>query len=357
MARDHSYYPQYVPVSARKERNKKAAAKLKKKKDIQHISISGRKIAKTWWGEHWCENLERYADYSNRIGRGRSYVRHGAVLDLRIAEGEIKAAVKGSRATPYEVVISIQKLVAGKWNKLCKASAKSVESLADLLGGEFPKELKSLFFDSKDGIYPAPQEISFECSCPDWASMCKHVAAALYGVGRRLDDRPDLLFVLRSVSVEKLVDKTLTDSTDNLMEKADAAAGGDVMKDADLESVFGIEMDQSIEEDVDLPSVEDCTGDAGDEEPAEEATARAKETPPPDTRRDSSRKGRSNNNSPVLNHFLEAVSNVDGTFSKPDIRPLFPDWAESKVTNTLYRAHRKGHLERVSTGVYKYIGK
>ncbi len=352
MARYNSFYPTYVPVSVRKGRNRKALDKLKKNSDIQPVHVSGRKIAKTWWGEHWCDNLERYADYSNRIGRGRSYVRHGAVLDLRISEGEIKAVVKGSRAAPYNVSVSVEKLSEEKSDKLCKASARAVDSLADLLGGKFPQELKSLFFDRKDGIYPAPAEISFNCSCPDWASMCKHVAAALYGVGRRLDDSPGMLFQLRSVSVEDLVEKTLDDSTDELMKKADSASGDDVMKDADIESVFGIEMEQSTGEDVELPSVADFSGADSSDEFVKEDTAKDQFAAEP-AKRTSKTQGKLLHSAPVLAHFMETVSSIDGTFRKPELRPLLPDWPRSRIANTLYRAHREGYLERVSTGVYK----
>ncbi len=344
-------YPQYVPVSVYKKRNRKAAEKLKKKYDIQPIQVEGRKIAKTWWGEHWCENLERYADLANRVGRGRKYVRYGAVLNLDIEEGKITGMVQGSRSNPYTVLISVKKLSDSKWSKLCRETLSSVESLSGMLAGKFPSDLKELFFAKKDGIYPDPGEISFECSCPDSASMCKHIAAVLYGVGSRLDDKPELLFTLRNVSMEELVDRTLTDSTSTLMEKADEAAGDGVIDNADLGDVFGIEMDDSVPDAAPLPPSEEV-GQAGTGQ-----KSNTEKSADPDKSGGARSKPKKSSGKPpagsVIGQFMQAARRADETFRAADLKPVLPEWPSTRITNTLQRTYRKGWLEKVSRGVYR----
>lgn len=144
-------------------------------------------MAKIWWGKAWNQNLESYADYSNRIARGRSYVRNNAVLDLKIVKGEVKAIVQGSSSKPYMITVQIDKLSNERWNKVITLCNHRIDTLEQLVAGSFPKELEVLFKERKYGLFPSPKEIHFDCSCPDWASMCKHVAAVLYGIGARLD--------------------------------------------------------------------------------------------------------------------------------------------------------------------------
>ena len=240
-------FPEYVPVA---QKRAKAARKLKelrkKNPDIQPVTIEGRSIACTWWGKSWNQNLERYADYSNRIGRGRNYVRHGAVLDLRIKPGEIHALVQGSVAKPYEIVISIGALGKSTWQRVRKAAGGQLESLAELLAGKFPKPLQDLFFARDGGLFPSPKEIRFDCSCPDWASMCKHVAATLYGVGARLDENPSLFFELRRIQVDDLITQAVKSTSRALLKKAGTKSSR-VMDDADLADVFGIQLDDDID--------------------------------------------------------------------------------------------------------------
>jgi uncharacterized Zn finger protein len=241
-----SYYygfPEYVPVAQKRAR---AAQKLQalKKKDpgIQPVAIQGSALARTWWGKSWNQNLERYADYSNRIGRGRSYVRHGAVLDLKIAPGKVRALVQGSQASPYQIEIKIKPLDQKNWARLRKSAQGQLDSLADLLAGKFPKSLQELFFAKGSGLFPEPREISFSCSCPDWAYMCKHVAATLYGVGARLDEAPGLFFKLRKVEVGELVSQAVKSTTRKLLTRARVKSAR-VIEDADVAEVFGIELE------------------------------------------------------------------------------------------------------------------
>jgi uncharacterized Zn finger protein len=188
-------YPKYVTAAEKKAKAEKKLKQLRKKMPgIEPVILDGSTLARTWWGKSWNRNLERYADYSNRIGRGKSYVRHGAVLDLKIEGGRVTALVQGTRAKPYEVVINIAPVKKVNWDQIRKQCQDELRSLTDLVAGRFPKELGEIFLAEGKGLFPTPGEISFDCSCPDWASMCKHVAATLYGVGARLDEDPLLFY-------------------------------------------------------------------------------------------------------------------------------------------------------------------
>lgn len=236
-------YPDYVSVAEKKDKAAKQLKQLQKKiPGIKPIVLAGNALARTWWGKSWNQNLERYADYSNRIGRGRAYVRHGAVLDLSIAAGKVTALVQGSSSKPYEVKISIKAISKPQWAAIKKQCDGRLKSLQDLLAGKFPKELREIFLTEGKGLFPSPKEISFDCSCPDWASMYKHVAAALYGIGARLDEDPSLFFTLRDVRTDDLVAEAIQDKTAELLAKAERSSAK-VFADADLSSLFGIELD------------------------------------------------------------------------------------------------------------------
>ncbi len=243
-------YPPYVSVG---EKRAKAAARLKKlqKTDprIQPVILAGSAIAATWWGKSWNRNLERYADYSNRIGRGRSYVCHGAVLDLRIRAGEVTALVQGTRSQPYAIKIEIEKLAPSRWEAVKAACSGRLASLPELLAGKFPRDLGEIFMVEGEGLFPTPQEIRFSCSCPDWAYMCKHVAAALYGIGARLDNDPGLFFTLRGIAVGEMVSAAVTETTQDLLKKAGRQSRR-VLTGVDLSDVFGIDLDEGA---ADLP--------------------------------------------------------------------------------------------------------
>ena len=240
------WYPRYVSVG---EKRAKAARKLKQllKKNpcIKPIMIEGSAIARTWWGRSWNVNLERYADYSNRIGRGRSYVRHGAVLNLEINSGEVKSLVQGTASKPYSVVIKIKGISKDIWRDIKVACEGKLDSLSELLMGKFPKALGEIFTVKGKGLFPSPKEIDFSCSCPDWAYMCKHVAATLYGIGARLDEDPSLFFKLRKVKVSDLVTQAVEDKTKKLLKKAKKKSAR-VIDDSDLAGVFGIEIETPV---------------------------------------------------------------------------------------------------------------
>lgn len=214
----YNYYPEYIPVAQKKVEVKKQIEKLKKKNtNLEPIIIEGKNIANTWWGKAWNKNLENYADYSNRISRGRSYVRMGAVLDLKIETGIVKALVQGSEKKPYEIEIRITALSNDKWDSILKLCNHKIDNLAELVEGKFPKELEEIFTLKGKGLFPTDKEIKFSCSCYDWADMCKHVTAVLYGIGARFDDDPTLFFKLRNIDFEVLLKKTIEQKMQSLL--------------------------------------------------------------------------------------------------------------------------------------------
>jgi len=250
MARyDYYGYPRYVSVAEKKARARRKLEQLRKKHpDLQPVLIEGSSLVRTWWGKAWNGNLQKYADYANRVGRGRSYVRHGAVLDLQIRPGQVRALVQGSRRSPYTVTMSIKPISKSIWKQIRAACVGQLASLQELLEGRFPKELMELFTAKGSGLFPSPKEIEFDCTCPDWATMCKHVAATLYGIGTRLDEDPGLFFVLRQAKMDDLITQAVRDRSAKLLGQAKKKTAR-VIDDADLGDVFGIDLDSIPEED------------------------------------------------------------------------------------------------------------
>ncbi len=239
-------YPQYVSVAEKKAKaEKKLQQLMKKNPGMSPVRISGNTLAASWWGKAWNTNLEGYADYTNRIGRGRSYVRHGAVLDLKIEPGKIFALVQGTYAAPYRVEITIKPLKKSAWQEIIDQCRGKIDSLDTLLTGSLPAAMETILTKQGDGIFPSPREIEFDCSCPDWASMCKHVAATLYGVGARLDSDPSLFFLLRKVNKEDLISSVIRKEANQLLEKAKTRTSKRIIRDADLSSAFDIDLDDS----------------------------------------------------------------------------------------------------------------
>ncbi len=227
----------YVSVAERRRKAEKAAAKAKKAgADLSPIEPSRGAIAKTFWGKAWCSNLEQYSDYANRLPRGRTYVRNGSVIDLKITAGEVRAQVMGSSL--YTVDVTVTAVPDKQWQSIGAGCAGSIESLVELLQGKLSKGVMEHICKPGTGLFPAPKEIKFNCSCPDWASMCKHVAAVLYGIGARLDQQPELLFSLRRVDAKDLV----AQAGAGLPKAKKGPASGKVLDDSALADVFGIEM-------------------------------------------------------------------------------------------------------------------
>src|SRR6266853_1446438 len=238
-------WPSYVPVAEKRRQAERKLAKLKKQgQSVAPVKIEGRTIAKTFWGKSWCTNLERYSDYATRIPRGRSYVRNGSVLDLQVAKGEIVAMVAGSSL--YKIKITIAPVKAARWTAICRDCAGAIDSLVELLQGRMAKGIMDRVCREGDGLFPSPEEIKLSCSCPDWADMCKHVAAALYGVGARLDEKPQLLFVLRGVDENEL----LANAGQDLALAKAAPGAARLLDDSDVAALFGLEMAEPAQSDV-----------------------------------------------------------------------------------------------------------
>ena len=235
-----SYYGfrPYVPVAKRRAIAARELEKLRKKgRKILPVVLEGRSIARTFWGKAWCENLERYSDFENRLPRGRTYVRNGSVLDLQIERGQVRATVSGSEL--YTVRIDIDTIPKARWEAICGDCLGSVTSLVELLQGKISKNVMERVCREGDGLFPSPREIKMRCSCPDWADMCKHASAVLYGVGARLDAEPDFLFALRGVDRSELI----AGAGRNLPIGQTQVAAERTIVDDDVAALFGIELE------------------------------------------------------------------------------------------------------------------
>ena len=227
----------YVPAAERRKKTDKAIAKaIKAGANLAPIAAYRGAIAKTFWGKAWCDNLDRYSDYSNRLPRGRTYVRNGSVIGLKIIEGKVLAQVMGSSL--YKITVNVTAVAKSQWQSISADCAGSIDSLVELLQGQLSKAVMERISTPTTGLFPAAKDIQFSCSCPDWAAMCKHVAAVLYGVGARLDQQPELIFTLRGVDAQDLV----MQAGAGLPTTKQRPAIGKVLTNALLADVFGIEM-------------------------------------------------------------------------------------------------------------------
>ena len=234
---DYYGFRPYVTVGTRRAQAAREIAKLRKKgRQTSPVVIEGRTIAVTFWGEAWCDNLERYSDFANRLPRGRTYVRNGSVVDLQVAPGSVTALVSGSEM--YDVKVTVAPVPRPRWKAICTDCSGAIDSLVELLQGRFSTGVMTRLCEEKTGLFPSPKDIIFTCSCPDWASMCKHVAAVLYGIGARLDHQPELLFTLRQVDQQDLIAKAGSD----LAKARKRPVGSKVLDSQDLSGMFGIEM-------------------------------------------------------------------------------------------------------------------
>ena len=225
----------YVSAAERQRKAQRSIAKMMKKGDkVSPVNLEGKTLARTFWGKAWCDHLESFSDYENRLPRGRSYVRNGLVVDLDVDKGRIKALVQGSAL--YKVEIGIKRLDPGKWKSIIRNCSGQIGSVIELLQGRFSSSVMRIITDKRRGLFPLPKEISLNCSCPDWADMCKHVAAVLYGIGSRLDHEPELLFKLRKVDHMELMNKARFRAPVARSEKSN------VIKNKNLSEIFGIDI-------------------------------------------------------------------------------------------------------------------
>jgi len=377
-------YPRYVSVGEKRAKAERKLKQLRKKNPAIHpIVIAGSAIAKTWWGKSWNLNLERYADYSNRIGRGRSYIRHGAVLDLLITPGQVKSLVQGSRAKPYSVIIKIKGIGKNIWKNMKAACAGKLDSLPALLAGQFPKALGEIFTARGEGLFPSPKEIEFDCSCPDWAYMCKHVAATLYGIGARLDEDPGLFFKLRKVKVDDVIRQTVKDQSDRLLKKAEKASARTIAE-SDLSGMFGIDMEENI--DFDSPKTAKKVSGARETPPkaAKRTKAKASKRKPgikTSTKKKTSRtslgksglkkgakpaaakaraktpakKDPAKKKTQGLTDTAKVLAIIKRSKKGVDVATLRQKTGvdEKKIRNVIYKAFKEGIIKRTGRGIYR----
>jgi len=233
----------YVPVAARRQKAERTVGKLQKKGQIlSPVTASRGAIAKSFWGKAWCENLERYSDYSNRLPRGRTYLRNGSVIDLKVGAGEVTAQVMGSSL--YRISVKISEVAAAHWQGIARDCAQSIDSLVELLQGRLSTSVMERITRPGTGLFPTPKEIFFSCSCPDSAAMCKHIAATLYGIGVRLDAEPELLFGLRQVDAKELIAR----AGDEAVYVRKKPGAGRILDASKLADVFGIDFGRAVPE-------------------------------------------------------------------------------------------------------------
>jgi len=266
-----SYYvwKPYVPVARRRAKAEKEMKKLAKGgKSIEPVVIDGLKIARTFWGGAWCSHLEKLSDFANRLPRGRTYVRNGSVCHLGIDPGRIEAVVSGSEL--YRIEIKIDPLPQSKWKQLSDQCTGKIGSALELLQGKLSKEVMQVVTDRDHGLFPKPGEIHMECSCPDWAGLCKHLAAVLYGVGARLDSRPELLFQLRGVDPQELITADL-----GLTRTAEGEGKRRRLAEEDLSGLFGVEIEDEPMPAPGRPKAASAAGMEPHPEPARGAPVRS----------------------------------------------------------------------------------
>jgi len=273
---DDDEWPAYVPVAERRRRAEREAVKLHKGgHPVAPVRIEGRVIATTVWGKAWCDNLESYRDYESRLPRGRTYVRNGSVIDLQIGLREVKALVSGSSI--YKVTIGIAPVPAAQWRSICTDCAGQIDSLVELLQGRLSKGVMERICRQGTGLFPKPSDIKFSCRCLDFASMCKHVAAVLYGVGARLDRSPELLFRMRAVDESELLaglDRAVLAAT---------LPEGRVLAGEDIAALFGLDITGSDDTNAKISgrlSHPPPVSDAAASSPPKQTAGRSRPMPP-----------------------------------------------------------------------------
>ncbi|MBR3723752.1 MAG: hypothetical protein IKN12_13480 [Selenomonadaceae bacterium] len=232
------YWKPYTTVAELMEKAERTAARLKTAEPVLPHPHT-RKICLTWWGEAWCKNLESYADYESRLGRGRRYFRAKAVVDLKIRGNVVKAKVQGTEQRPYQITITFETPKDKNIQAITEKLSNRITNIDDLIKGNFPEDLKELFTQKKPGLFPSPNEIHFDCNCYDWADMCKHVAAVMYAIGVKIDDDPSCLFELRGVDMNKFINAVIKDKVEEMLKNVNKKSDR-IIKNADVSAIFGL---------------------------------------------------------------------------------------------------------------------
>jgi len=231
----YRHFRPYVPVANRLAAARREARACHQKGELPSpVIIEGRDFATTFWGRAWCDHISGFGDCTNRLHRGATYVRNGSVVDLKISGGRVAAIVAGSE--PYRIEIGVKPLAKKPWKELISRCSGRIGSLVDLLQGKLSTAVMESVTDRDAGLFPKRSDISMNCSCPDGASVCKHLAAVIYGIGNRLDRSPELLFVLRGVDHAELLERTIAPSPSSATDRPTIAA-------SELETIFDIEIE------------------------------------------------------------------------------------------------------------------
>ncbi len=189
--RDWDYYPPSRPREA--------------KGGIKATTSRGA-FGSNWWAKRWIATLESF-DIGARLGRGRKYARQGQVLSIEVQQGIVTAEVQGSRKTPYSVRITVKVLSQREWAKVGETLSQQAIFVAKLLGGQMPEEIEEVFEQAGLSLFPQRlSDLDTDCSCPDWSNPCKHIAAVYYLLGEEFDRDPFLIFRLRGMEREDLME-------------------------------------------------------------------------------------------------------------------------------------------------------
>ena len=196
MARRKDYYDDYFYYPPTKAIETKDGIKARSQRGA---------FAKNWWAQRWIAALERFMD-SGRLSRGRSYARKGQVLSIEETKEGIAARVQGSMRTPYKIKIQISPLTDSEWDRVIDALSEQAIFTAQLLAGEMPQDIEQAFEKAKVSLFPTTRgHLNTDCSCPDPANPCKHIAATHYILGERFDEDPFLIFRLRGRTQEQVM--------------------------------------------------------------------------------------------------------------------------------------------------------
>ena len=169
------------------------------------VKLQSGKIGATWWSERWISLLDSFG-WSNRLDRGRRYARRGQVIDFKIEPGVVKARVQGTTSRPYSITIKISKLSDKEWQKAIKVMSSKAIFAAKLLAGQMPQNIEEAFAKSKISLFPKKEkDLKSDCSCPDWANPCKHIAAVHYVLADEFDRDPFMIFKMRGKSKDEIM--------------------------------------------------------------------------------------------------------------------------------------------------------
>lgn len=190
-------------------------------------------IGSTWWSKRWIGVLESFS-MGTRLTRGRSYARKGQVISIDVQPGIVTAKVQGSQPRPYNIKIRLKPLSDQDWDKVTEAMATQALFAAKLLAGEMPTNIEEAFHAVNLSLFPAAlQDLVTDCSCPDWANPCKHIAAVYYLLAERFDEDPFLIFKLRGRTKEQIIETLREKRTQTLPAESVSSSESEGASEAD----------------------------------------------------------------------------------------------------------------------------